>query len=447
MNGFGSRTAALAGSGVSWGFEGYAAYSNPAGLGVMGSRRLVLSYGILDQTPNFTRIRGVVTENSYVSDKPTPTTGDVDTGYRATFGQAIGLAYKLAPEFHDVTVGAAIYVPLAQTAYIDTGEIFEPEYFLYRARTQRPQFELGAGGEIGKGVRVGLGLHLSLAMTTNATAMLAINAGQSSSMRQASSVKPRIAPYLGVLLVSEPGREEQADVTDFGPKGSHSFGAVLRFPLASESLTFLSSAATLAGGGTPAPDLNFTTRSTLYYDPLSLEMGGSYQYRENARAYLQLDYEAWSHYKIPAMSTVDASCTTSGCGITLQPIDTPSYRFHDIVVPRIAHEIQLGRVIWRAGYSYHASILKDLSTGAGNYVDPPKHSLNLGAGLRFKHFLSFDEPFNLDINASYAILVHQHITKAPGDEVGNLSSEKVGSPGYDVGGKIFGLGVSLTLAF
>src|SRR3954469_23708309 len=88
--GYGSRSAALAGAGVAWGAEGYAAYLNPAALSstetisesTAPDKRLVVSYGIMDLSPNFRAITGITTENTITSDKNSQ--GDVNQDYKAT---------------------------------------------------------------------------------------------------------------------------------------------------------------------------------------------------------------------------------------------------------------------------------------------------------------------------------------------------------------------------
>src|SRR5438128_1035217 len=67
--GFGSRTAGLAGANAAWGFEGYAAYNNPAGLSVFSEKRLIVSYGLIDMVPSFDDINNVIVENTFTSDK------------------------------------------------------------------------------------------------------------------------------------------------------------------------------------------------------------------------------------------------------------------------------------------------------------------------------------------------------------------------------------------
>ena len=123
--GFGSRAAGLAGATASWGFDGFAAYSNPAGMGLLGEgRRLSFGVGTVMAFPTFLSIGGVVTENAYVSDLAgsQTTVGDVNTSYRSTLGTVMGLAYVLAPNYPHFTVGLTAYLPFEAVAAMDTGE-------------------------------------------------------------------------------------------------------------------------------------------------------------------------------------------------------------------------------------------------------------------------------------------------------------------------------------
>jgi hypothetical protein len=118
------------------------------------------------------------------------------------------------------------------------------------------------------------------------------------------------------------------------------------------------------------------------------------------------------------------------------------------VIPRIAEEWTVGTTKYRFGYGYRPSILKNNPPdGAGNYLDPDKHMFNAGASLEFQHFLGYDTPWRLDLNATYQLLVTESIVKTSGDEAGNAGDPKIGAPGYDAGGSVWGGGASLTFAF
>ncbi len=442
--GFGSRSAALAGTttglGLNTDSDAYAAYSNPASLPLPGNKRLTLSWGLMDMEPRFRAITNVVIENDYTSDRLT--SGDVDTTYRSTLGQSLGLSYVILPHFFHLTFGMTTFFPINQLAYLDTGETFIPEYVLYRARTQRPQVEFGVGMELIPGVFMGVGLHTVFSLTTNGTLLLQTDTSKPSNMRFSASMKPKASPVLGLLLA--PGRSSKEPGT-LPSTGDFNLGAVIRFPAkATNTLTMSTGARAL--GNLPILDFNFSALSTLFYDPLTLEIGGSLAYTQMTRLVLQADYQLWSQFETPALS-IESPKTQNG-GVNFSPSQNPTFEYQNILIPRIAHEISFETWSIRLGYAYRPSFLKNIPTDAGNYLDPPKHMYTAGAGFKFRHFLGFDTNCQLDFHAALHQLITQTITKTPGDEKGTGSGNtKNGAPSYEAGGKILGGGVSLSLNF
>lgn len=438
--GFGARSISLGGASVAGAYDGYAAYSNPAALPFEGEKRLRLSYGLLYMNPTFTPIAGVVVENSYVSDKENAEIGDVDTSYRSIVGQQMGLSLRLIPSFFNFTLGAVLYIPLQQMIYIDTGAPFAPEYPMYRSRPQRPQVELGAGGDLGAGFKFGVGVHIAFALTADAIVFLQSDANKPSTMRFSASMKPKAAPYFGFYYA--PGSTESEP-------GLLSLGAVVRLPVASQNEMVLNSSARIIGGFI-APDFNFLANSTLFYDPLTVELGATLKHLGNNRLYAQLDFQRWSSYQSPTLQVLDpkiSGCGSSGCGVNVSPGNNPPVQYVNIIIPRVGEEVTIGPVSLRAGYGYRPSFIKDLPTGAGNTLDPPKHMINIGFGYRFQSLFSLQTPWTLDFYGTYHKLVTQKIVKTSGDESGAGTGDlKIGAPGYDAGGKVLGAGVSLSLA-
>lgn len=454
--GFGSRTAALGGAGVSFGYGGFAAYHNPAGLPFEGDKRLLVDVSVLAMVPKFLPIRNVIVENAYTSDKVT--FSDVEEDYRSVIGQQFGLVYRLFPKTLNFTFGVAAYLPLQQVAYMDTGETFVPEYVLYRSRPHRPQIEIGVGGDLGRGFKAGIGFHLAFALTGSGTVFIQTDATKPSTMRFAASLKPKIAPTLGLLYAYDrPGSPRSGDSLDASAAPSDgplfTLGAVLRLPVSSPNNFFLRSGAR-AFGSFAALDFNFKALSALYYDPLALELGGSIAEGSRARTVFQLEYQRWSKFESPALFIQDPkneSCGDSPCGVNISGGKNPAFEYKDILVPRIGQELVMGQersVTLRAGYAFRPSIFKFLPTGPGNYLDPPKHIFTAGLGFQFKRFLHFDVPCTLDLNVAWHQFLTQQITKTPGDENGNGTGDlKIGAPGYEAGGKMIGGGVDLSLAF
>jgi hypothetical protein len=444
--GYGSRSAALGGASVAWGADGYAAYSNPAALSspetvsesTATDRRLIVSWGIMDLSPNFTPISQVVTENPVTSDKTT--VGDVDQSYKATFGQILGLSYRLFPDTLNLSFGMTVFLPLEQLAYLDSGETYVPEYVLYRADTLRPAFDFGAGAKLGQHLNLGLGLHLAYSVTSNVDVFLQTDPTHPSSMRFSASQKVKGSPYFGALFFPTDRPQDW------------SIGAVLRLPLTSEANFKVNTAASILANFA-ALDFNFSALGALFYDPLTIELGTSIRHADWARLYLQLDYELYSKYQAPTLTITNpavTNCQGSSCGggIQITPGQNTAPSFKNILVPRIGEEIELsGKTTLRAGYARRPSIIDGVPTGIGNMLDPGVNMFNAGLGFHFSHFLSYEVPCTLDLNLAYQLLDSFHVTKTPGDESGNASGTKIGSPGYDAGGDQFGGGASLTIAF
>lgn len=436
--GFGAKVSGLSGVGVAGNAGPFAAYHNPAELGVKSDQRLLLSWGLVYAVPSFRPITNVLTQNLFNSDGDVYS--NVDTSYRSTLGQVFGMTYHLFPEVMNLSFGLVSFLPLDAVAYMDTGEAYVPEYFMYRARTQRPQVEVALGADLGKGFHAGAGIHFGFSLTSNASVFINTQAGTASSMRFLSSLKPKAAPYFGLLFKPVEDPEQ------------YSGGLVFRLPVASDNSMTLSSAARVFGSFA-AVDFNFKGLSALFYDPMALELGGAWRITPWLKTYAQLDYQFWSGFKAPAMLITEpdtSKCNPPGsCGtVKISPGRVPSYSYQDIIVPRLGEEIFLSdAATLRFGYGYRPSVLKTVSHGEGNYLDPPKHMLNLGFGLKSKRFLGFEVLNELDLHLLYQYLELQQIVKTAGNETGNMNDPKIGSPGYTAGGSQLGGGISLSLAF
>jgi hypothetical protein len=432
--GMGSKSAGLAGSSVAWDLDGFAGYVNPAALPIAGSdserpnTRFVFSYGLIYMNPSFKGINNVTVENNYVSTQDT--TGSVDTSYPHTLGQEIGAVFKAFPEFLNLTFGVTAYFPFDQLSFIDTGAALQPEYFMYRDQTQVPQLDFSLGGDISESFHFGFGLHTAYTLTGLSQNYLNTGSGPSTG-RFSASIKPKMIPFFGLL---------------FSPSEDFSLGAVVRMAASSDSTVSITSGAEVVGVVVP---FSFAENSTVLYEPLSLELGTSFKTAKDWRTYVEADYQWWGRFQAPGLQIQNGQfCQgTSPCGVNISASPGYDYGYQNIIIPRVAEEIAFGTTLLRFGYAYQPSILKSLPTGAGNYLDPPKHLFNVGTSLEFHHFLGYDTPWRLDLNASYQLLVTQTITKTPGNEAGVLTDSKIGAPQYDAGGSVYGGGASVTFAF
>ncbi len=427
--GLGSRHGALVGIGASEMDTPFAAFTNPASLSRevdtqasgaststgTSNKRFWAGIGLIVMDPSFTPIDGVIVSNDFVSGQNSAPRS-VDTNYQASIGQVVGLNYVVAPELWNLGVGVTSYLPLQQIAGFDSGEPFAPEYPLYRSRMQRSQFGVGIGVQPVRGVRFGAGFHVGYKLTGGTTLYVTTENGKPSSMRFVAETRPKASPYFGAM----------ADLTE-----SIRAGLTVRLPLATTGDFQIRSTARIVGEF----DLAFSSGSTLIYDPLSVELGTSWKQSERSVTHVQLDFQRWSRYEIPAFEIRNptASECDPACGLAVSPSINPTGSFRDIWVPRIGHELGVGeRTTLRMGYGYRPSILGALPTGQGNLLDPGKHMFSVGAGFRLG-----DGSWSLDTHLAYHLLETVRVTK---------SGTEIGAPGYEAGGKILGGGVSLSLA-
>lgn len=432
--GLGSRSAALAGAAGAWSDDAYSVYANPALMPlVTGEKRLALSFSLILMQPRLMDIDTVIVSNDYTSDLTTPKYGSVANDYRSTFGQALGLSYKLSADGHSM-LGLVAYLPLSSVSYMDTGETYVPEYFLYRARTQRPQVDIAWAHEFSRAWRIGVGAHLGFSLTSNATAFLTTQANHPSTMRFSGNLQPKVGPYFAAhwAPTEEP---DQLGV-----------GFVVRAPVNSANNMTLKTAARI--GALPAIDIIFNAMSALYYDPATAEGSVAWRLSPRWKMFLQGEYQFWSRFIGPSLNI--ESCTSGpDCGFIISNGSLPVVGYRNIIVPRMGHEIELGpTTMLRLGYAYRPSIVSSLPTGAGNYLDPPKHMITAGVGMLFKTFLGVESNNRLDLHLAFHRLESQTIVKTEGNELGTgTGPAKIGAPGYTAGGQVYGGGASLSWLF
>jgi hypothetical protein len=419
MFGFGNRASAMTGHSAAAGFEALSAYSNPAGLARSSDKKLMFAYSTLWMKPQFKSISNVVVENQFVSDQTR--SGSAPTSYRTAFGNTFGLALKLAPEWYGLSAGFVLYSPLENTSTLDTGETYLPEYVLHRARAHRPQFHAGLGAQISAQWFLGLGMRIGYSTTSRSTFFLKTTSGEPTTMRFESTIQPRGGFTVGVQHTSE----------------SLQGGMLLRLPLRYPT-TFSIDSTAEALGGLGGLDFNLAASTPLYYDPLSLEIGGTWGRSGALQLEAQIAWERWSDFEMP---TIQIQNSTTRQGVLISGSRLPNYALRDLVVPRFGVDVPLGTLRLRGGYSYRASIFESLPTQAGNALDPPQHRVGLGVGIP----LSLSAPAELHLFLQGQFLASQNIVKSAGDEGGNLSDSKIGAPGYTAGGTVLGGGVGVTV--
>jgi long-subunit fatty acid transport protein len=239
-------------------------------------------------------------------------------------------------------------------------------------------------------------------------------------------VKPSLSPYFSWL---------------YEHNKSQNLSLVVRAPSQYKLDLQTRSDARVLGGGSSTP-INLNASSILYYEPLSIHLSHSILLSRNFTLFSELEYQNSSKTKAPTLSIQDENSAFQ----IINSVDS-SPKFQDILIPKLGLNYEVNEVLsTRFGYYFKKSIVKD-NSGSGNIVDPSKHVFSLGAGFDLKNAKLTDKSISLDFYTQFHWLLKTTIQKSQNNEANNSSSQKIGSPTFLAGGKIYSLGISISMLF
>jgi len=421
--GYGSRASALGNTMLGGIQDGYSTFYNPAANSANSGLRL--SLGVAYAKPSFLEIKDIVVGNTAVAAETGDVLGSVkNDDYLDHLGQTVGASLNFGEKWKLLTVGLTGSLPITRLAYLDTGEAFRPEYFGYRSRTQRPQVYASMSVSPFQNFYMGTGIAISTNLAANTTLYATTNPGSVSYQRFSSTIKPGAAPYFSL----------------YGTPSKLIWGVTARLPNR-YTLSIDTNASARVFGTQICMPLVTNSASTLYYDPLEVDLGMGLHITPQTFATLEVDWFQYKKYESPTVKVVDKG---SGAALLTSISNVPTMR--DIFVPKLGLEHRFEKFKARFGYAFRKSPVEN-NNGPGNLIDPDKHLFSLGAGIDLKEAGMVAQNLILDLHAQYHWLVRKRVTKALGNEVGTLSQSKVGAPGYDIGGKIYSAGLSFSMAF
>lgn len=421
--GYGSRASALGNTMLGGIQDGFATFYNPAANSANSGLRL--SLGVAYAKPSFLEIENVVVSNTVVAAVTSNEVGSLrNDDYLDHLGQTLGASLNFGEKWRQLTVGLTGSLPITRLAYLDTGEAFRPEYFGYRSRTQRPQIYASMSVSPLENIYMGTGIAISTNLAANTTLYATTTPGSVSYQRFSSTIKPGAAPYFSLYGTPEPWQ----------------WGVTARLPNR-YTLSIDTNASARLFGPTSGIPLVTNSSTTLYYDPLEVDLAVGWNITSQTFATFEVDWFQYKKFESPSIKVVDKG---SGAALLTSISNVPEMR--DIFVPKLGIEHVFEKVKGRFGYAFRKSPVVS-NKGPGNLVDPDKHLFSVGAGIDLKKAGVLSQGVLLDLHAQYHWLVKKHVTKAAGNEVGDLSQSQVGSPGYDIGGKIYSAGLSLSMAF
>ncbi len=424
LYGYGGRASALGNTMLGSSSDAFTTYYNPAANSANRDARFGLGLAYLH--PEFSPINDIVISNTSVASEPGDINGNVNTkNYLDHFTQTIALGYSTGDDLNNFSLGFMGGMPIARLAYFDTGDPFLPEYYNYRSRTQRPQMYFSTGISLTDNLHIGAGVGFGTNVAIQANYTVSGSAGTVSHGRFATTAKPNASPYGSFLYDSKP------------------FQTGLTFRAASKYKmnVNVNSDARVLGPANGFPII-FETSSVLFYDPMEVDYSFSYGNPDYTWITVEVDWLQYSAFESPTLTISD-----QGSGFQLKNSVSSVPEMRDIIVPKLGIEQGLSESIkLRMGYSYRRSPIKS-NSGTGNIVDPSQHIITGGMGWDLHRANLSQRNIKLDFFGQYHHLISQHINKDSANEAGTATQSRVGSPGYNIGGKVYGGGMSVSFIF
>jgi long-subunit fatty acid transport protein len=189
----------------------------------------------------------------------------------------------------------------------------------------------------------------------------------------------------------------------------------------------------VAGAG--VGQFDFDLSSLLYYDPMTLRLGHQIHQAENSY-YFSLEFQRWDQYESSILKIKKLGGTINGSD-QLENIKT-----RNIFIPKIGIEHSMNsKWMLKAGYFYRPTPFDPSNLkNPGNSIDVSKHVSSVGVAHLFNFYQKI---LTLDFAYQAHWLDHHSVTKTPNREDGDPSEQKIGSPGYKVGGIIHVLSMGL----
>ena len=378
-----------------------------------------LSTSASSAVTDFEPINGIVIKNDSFQDPAlAEQTGSVSTSYQKYYSGSIHLALPLAKNLG--TIALSLSAPIGSLIETNSGNAFLPEYVMYRSRYRRTTALLNYARSFGESWAFSLGTQIGFQAAATADTNVSIQSNYGSY----GSMKSKVKPSLGLLFSSiyRPSEEFQL---------YFSFQQEMKNNLEANAFGKVSISTTTDY----LLDLNIT--SMIYYDPHIFRLGTATQLGM-VKLYGSVEYQMWGNYKTPLMKVAK-----KGGGI--QPSsDYEVLETKDIIIPKIGMGLTLTESIeLNLGLAYKPTPIDSDYSGAGNSLDTDSTILT-GAAL-YKIEL-FELPLQFGGSLQYHMLEDKTVTKTAGLENGDPGN-KIGAPGYKIGGSVLVGSLGLTMNY
>lgn len=357
----------------------------------------------------FKNITNITTANTSTA-SGTPITGNASTKYPNFTGASIHLALPIGYEAHGNlgTLGISIFMPVGKLIETNSGSPFLPEYVLYHSRYQRTSVYINFAHAINENLAFSLGTIVGFQASADVKTDITLNG--ETSYGSSASARSSVVPSLGVIFSATKKINEHN----------------IYFTYQQEMKSNLHAHA--AGEITSPAALLFDSNidSVIFYDPHTFRFGGNYNFY-NSQIFAGLEYQLWSGYKTPLITI------TKTAGV-MQPSRTYEIlHTRNTITPHLGFKQNLtDRWSYALGFAYRQSPLKGDFSGSGNSIDSDTNIYT--AGIQYRMVI-WSKDVHLGSTFEYHSLKTKEVIKTANEENGNIGN-KIGSPGYTIGGQV-----------
>jgi len=381
------------------------------------SKSMGINYNIHYISNYFRAINNVVTDNNVTSNNTT--VGNFNTSYDASLVNSIHAVFPILDK-RGPKLAISLYIPVTGNSS-DTLNPLGPEYVMYRSRHERTvgHFNLAVPFSQNWAFSVGAYTGSRVDMTQTGTTRYTTSGGGNSFGQSKIEAQPTISALLSLAWYTRKTSFYAGFQQEMKSKIEGNFSGL-----------------TADSGQLFA--YNYNIASTSNYDPHIIRLGLAHKWNPMFKSMFGFEYQFWNNYDSPFLNM----SSNSGLIVGSRNFQTLSVR--NIPVLKLGAEFYLANnSTLRAGYAYQPSPFDHNLGDSGNLIDLDKHIVSLGYGLKFKLW-GQDGEWNTAAQGHF--MQSEQILKKTGMENG-LAGDKIGAPGYRVGGTALAFTTGIQLSF
>lgn len=355
---------------------------------------------------HFKKINNITVTNSTNSNSGS-TTGNANVAYTKFYGASIHAAVPVGATSHLGTLAISVFLPIGDLARTNSGDPFLPEYVMFHSRHQRTSTYLNFASSYSDTLSFSLGAVIGFQAAAEVRTNMSLNGATYGSW---ASSEAKVSPSAGVIVSVTQLIDTSSWYFTYQQEMKSNFKTTVYGEITNPSLALI----------------NSTLTSMIFYDPHTFRLGATTKFKD-AEYYAGLEYQMWSNYQPPTMKVERTA------GAVVPSSNFEKIQIRDTINPRVGVKINVtDRWSTLLGAQYRMTPLKGDFSGSGNSID--SNTIVGTGGLQYRMVI-WSKDVSLGAALQYHHLMDKRVTKSPGQENGNAGN-KLGGPGYDIGGYI-----------